>query len=636
MKIKRINFKNIKSFNNELNIEFNDKINILIGSNGCGKSNLLDIITIVIRHYFSSSYLAIDENRPTKRIKKQEVFQNIGVFLDKFIGNKSESIISLDFEITKEDLNNLNTIKKNLEKFENINIINNDYFMFIDQFKKFDIQKLENRTVSYNIRDCRFGFTEPLEISKFYCDFLIFLDLFIYFSKDIQDVKINETFLYFPPYRVAETDNLRLGLSENTENLLSAYKHSISKNITTLTQLTTIHFAEKRRLYESQGNLDKWKNDSEVKLVTKYLKRLGYEWDLKCINLNKNVYEIVLFERGREFSIQQASSGEKELINFLLGIFAFDIKDGLIIVDEPELHLHPKWQSILMDLFMELSDLNGNQFILSTHSPNFITPKTISNVIRIYKEDDSSNAIKMDENSLKNAKDLLHIINSHNNEKMFFADKIVLVEGIHDRLVFNKLIKFYSKKHNIQSSEVIEVLEVHGKTDLLKYRNFLNELKINNIIIADFDFLKQIGDNNIKKLFKTSFKKINEDVVNKIGKGSKDGENLAKEIEKTILTEDISKLSEIWTYIKARNTKINEILSNDENMIIDEFIDDKKLEEIFILRNGEIEDYLPLGYKNKDTAKLIELLKDENFSQWLEVEDLNIKELESIILEILK
>ena len=48
MKIKRIKLKNVKSFKEETEIEFNDDFNILIGPSGSGKSNLLDILTICL------------------------------------------------------------------------------------------------------------------------------------------------------------------------------------------------------------------------------------------------------------------------------------------------------------------------------------------------------------------------------------------------------------------------------------------------------------------------------------------------------------------------------------------------------------------------------------------------------------
>ena len=47
------------------------------------------------------------------------------------------------------------------------------------------------------------------------------------------------------------------------------------------------------------------------------------------------------------------------------------------------------------------------------------------------------------------------------------------MEGITDRIFWEQLINLYKKAEN---SEIIEVLEVHGKINLAKYRNFLKKL----------------------------------------------------------------------------------------------------------------------------------------------------------------
>ena len=48
MKLIDLQIKNVKSFNDQELISFDEKFNILIGPNGGGKSNLLDIVTIVL------------------------------------------------------------------------------------------------------------------------------------------------------------------------------------------------------------------------------------------------------------------------------------------------------------------------------------------------------------------------------------------------------------------------------------------------------------------------------------------------------------------------------------------------------------------------------------------------------------
>jgi predicted ATP-dependent endonuclease of OLD family len=62
--------------------------------------------------------------------------------------------------------------------------------------------------------------------------------------------------------------------------------------------------------------------------------------------------------------------------------------------------------------------------------------------VRIYQEADEGSArIALRDVELPEKKNLVRIINSQNNERVFFAEKVVLVEGITDRLVFSSLVE---------------------------------------------------------------------------------------------------------------------------------------------------------------------------------------------------
>lgn len=125
MKITSITIKNVKSFQDETEIVFDDKFNILIGPNGGGKSNLLDIITIVIRNFFLVGYrireATNDGNNFFKIIDQYAAFQdkNIHQELDKFSGDNGESIIEFSLKVEHEDIENIHIWKFNQEKFEN-------------------------------------------------------------------------------------------------------------------------------------------------------------------------------------------------------------------------------------------------------------------------------------------------------------------------------------------------------------------------------------------------------------------------------------------------------------------------------------------------------------------------------------
>ncbi|HWN47700.1 MAG TPA: ATP-binding protein, partial [Steroidobacteraceae bacterium] len=137
--------------------------------------------------------------------------------------------------------------------------------------------------------------------------------------------------------------------------------------------------------------LDFFKLEPDVQLLTRYMQQLGYEWSF-ATDEDSVSFSFVLKKGEHWFSVDRFSSGEKEIVHFLLALFALNVKDGLVLVDEPELHLHPRWQRIFLGLFRELAPERNNQFLISTHSPVFVTPDTINNIIRIYQDPERGSA----------------------------------------------------------------------------------------------------------------------------------------------------------------------------------------------------------------------------------------------------
>ncbi|EDS10208.1 hypothetical protein ANACOL_02804 [Anaerotruncus colihominis DSM 17241] len=71
-------------------------------------------------------------------------------------------------------------------------------------------------------------------------------------------------------------------------------------------------------------------------------------------------------------SIQNLSSGEKQLITFFSNLI-FNVKSnssGIFVVDEPELSLHLSWQKIFVEKTLELN--KNIQLIFATHAPEII------------------------------------------------------------------------------------------------------------------------------------------------------------------------------------------------------------------------------------------------------------------------
>lgn len=642
MKLQRLQIKNVKSFKELIDITFNNDFNILIGPNGSGKSNLLDILTICLRQYFLLPY-TVNENNDNqgffKQILRNYAFTNIQQFLEKFYGDTSDSEITIDFVIKKEDINNIGEIvdkvedlKTKLADYRN----GRDYNGLLQQIQKWNKDILvEDEIVSFKINNYNLSNSSETPKHQLFIQYLNYFEFLLILIREIPTIKIHTNYLYFSPYRGANMQNLQADLSnQNFYQVLQEVINVTSKTVLSLINLATIYFAEKRRGFEddatNQGYIQKWDNDEEVQLVSKYLMKLGYGWNLKLVNKNKNIYEILLTKEGKEFYINQASSGEKEIINFLLGVFAFNINNGIIIIDEPELHLHPRWQNVLLDLFVELSTITKNQFILSTHSPTFINDKSYNHIFRVYKdENNASKEITLKDNGLFKLRDILHIVNSTNNEKIFFADIVLLVEGITDRLVFQKILNEQIEKSN--ATRIVEIIEIKGKSNVDNFKNFLSNLKIPNFFISDLDYVNEVGSQEIKTLFNSNNKKIAKDVIK--NPKSKDGDALVKSIETTISGKNFNELEEIWNYIKSFRRKLKLHLNADEEAELVKSINEQKKNNNYILSKGDIEDYFPNGFKTKNLVQVIKLLQGQNYVDWKKTEE--YKELYHIIEEIL-
>jgi ABC-type cobalamin/Fe3+-siderophores transport system ATPase subunit len=63
--------------------------------------------------------------------------------------------------------------------------------------------------------------------------------------------------------------------------------------------------------------------------------------------------------------LDTASSGELELVT-LAGSLIIDEFQGMLVIDEPELHLHPQWQARLLPTLRSLAP--DAQLIVATHS----------------------------------------------------------------------------------------------------------------------------------------------------------------------------------------------------------------------------------------------------------------------------
>ena len=472
MKLNSVTLENVKSFRDKTTLKLDPGMNVLVGPNGGGKSNLLDAINVIMRQFVLPTYSIKDVENGQFRINKPSPFDQLTKPLPKYSGYEEEPQI-LEFEITFEesDCENTKRIMGNIKLFSReLERCANQNAFPLESIRKWNLDLFEaNTKVTIQIEDGKEPVDENITPNFVqWREYLTYFELFSFMLHQAGKKRLHSVFLYIPPLRGSAfpKDSQAKLTSITYSQALSNYFQSTSKSPASLIEPATLYFAEKRRMLESkafdEGFGQKWQDDEDVKLVSRYFKRLGYNWSLESTDPRRNLYQIHLTNNDIEFDVIHASSGEKEIVNYILGIFALNPRNGLLVIDEVELHLHPQWQTVLLDILFDLAKTTRNQIIISTHSPMFVTPLSITHVVRVYKQEQISRLVKIENPQEQSVKDTIHIVNAHNNAKIFFADYIILVEGIQDRLIFERIVELFRAVR--KSTEIIQVLEVTWET----------------------------------------------------------------------------------------------------------------------------------------------------------------------------
>lgn len=120
--------------------------------------------------------------------------------------------------------------------------------------------------------------------------------------------------------------------------------------------------------------------------------------------VNPKTYDVFVKTPNGEIWYEYLSSGFKSCISLLVGIikeieFRFPEEDelavdfdGLILIDELELHLHPEWQSRITEVLTTV--FPRAQFIVSTHSPHVVQNARPNQIIALERSDNGQTQVR--------------------------------------------------------------------------------------------------------------------------------------------------------------------------------------------------------------------------------------------------
>ena len=104
---------------------------------------------------------------------------------------------------------------------------------------------------------------------------------------------------------------------------------------------------------------------------------------LKGLDYNAGNQAVFETKRGDRVDISKLSSGEKELFIRTLMVKFANPNNSVIIVDEPDLSLHPKWQQKILRVYKKIGE--NNQIIFATHSPHVMSAAPRDSVRLLYR-----------------------------------------------------------------------------------------------------------------------------------------------------------------------------------------------------------------------------------------------------------
>lgn len=135
-----------------------------------------------------------------------------------------------------------------------------------------------------------------------------------------------------------------------------------------------------RYLYSAHAESLRPSQVSNFNLAKRCFSVLNEDFSFKKVDASTN--EIIVTSPGGDIYYEYLSSGFKSCLSIIFGIIkeiefrfgAEDLKaeefDGVILIDEIDLHLHPEWQSKIPRILLQI--FPGAQFVASTHSPHVI------------------------------------------------------------------------------------------------------------------------------------------------------------------------------------------------------------------------------------------------------------------------
>ena len=348
MRIEELYLQNFRGFR-ELKLTLPPDLAVFIGSNGSGKSSILDSIAILLSIF-------IYELLPKKPYKK------------------------LEFDLTEDDINiNAHSTQESMRIVIESGIkLSWDISRDRDQFKSTTKKKEINQYASDVHQELKYRPNLSIPLLVYYQTQRIVMN-------SASGKRVIRQPNQFDAYKSAFLNNINdfkdffdwFKEEEEYENEIRLRENNSFRN-------TNLEIVRKA----IEIFLESFPNSQFVNL---HIARVSGSKELSSHRLNSP--SLVIEKNGENFKLDQLSDGEKTLLMIVVDIARrlailnpsitnpyelLETGTGIILIDEIDLHLHPQWQRIVIPSFRKT--FPNCQFIVTTHSPQVLSEVNRENV----------------------------------------------------------------------------------------------------------------------------------------------------------------------------------------------------------------------------------------------------------------
>ena len=492
MKIVKLHIKNFRGFKN-VEIEFDEKFNVIVGKNDVGKSTILESLEV----FFNNSTVKIDTEDLCKFSNEDYIEIGISFKLESFEIRIDTIPTFLHKEYLLDEHGLLNIVKRWDCSKRSITKASEKIFIRANYPKGFEdpLITLKNTDLKSRIIDI-FGDNLPEDVKK-NTNSTMRLALYKYYS-DLSDFDLEPTLIELnkedakkiwmnlqkdiPLFFLFQSDRANKDSDKEVQDPLKAItKLAISEVQDDLERV--VSSIERLVTQVAQDTVDKMQ-EMDSSLAESLKPNLSQKnWD--------SLFSFT-FIGDDDVPINKRGSGFRRLL--LLNYFRAEAERAnetrrpiIYAIEEPETALHPNWQLMLIKSLLELSNNNNTQIFITTHSPALAS--TVSyDYIRFIKKETNTHYIRSGSNTNLDevcaTLGIMPTISAYNDLREL---KVILcLEGVNDVKFFYNIGNLFDI--DLENDSRVLVIPLGGGT-LIEWVNksYLDKLTLPQVHIYDND-----------------------------------------------------------------------------------------------------------------------------------------------------